>query len=945
MPTEIEFSSKAAADHHREEFGEHLCSQDDRRLKTVTFTDGTPEGVIEGAEAAATSEQAAAEEQAIEEVALTDQEKRRLDFSRDGVNVLKARYLKGLGDQYGLDPFEHVDLAEIDKVSDARPILDRARKTGGIDRGGGAEYDDEAAEREEREQRKQAEKQMAEGCDHARDHCRHGEPEACEYLTESCGYEEEDVDQLLGHADTRALDAEEPEQTELVTVGEGSSDQMEVTPAQAGALRRSWQGYKGAIGDLDHALQTARTAVVDARQAFKAINAIRRANDQADLHPDRLHDLLDALSRMPGDIPEVRTLDHYRDAFDGDGGQGDRGDLPRPVDGWELEADPDPEDVLARWNQDRDRMDGGDRHVAVQQHRDGRFFARYGALDELEATDLHYADSERDVLEWAQAYVEDLDSHGNPPLDADGGGDRGGDVTREDVNRRRANRTAVREDVTGRPQVHNPEPTEAERREREELAEKFRDRRDDGGGEFNPERQGTLDVETPAEEIAEESQVTLDAEPATGANEAVPAAWRREGTTWQGGPYRVQMDSPDGRTWTVRLYGPEASEKLTDGLPSAAKAEAYIEAFTAAVAPDEVSFKSNDPTVPEGAAAATRAIADESGGLYEYEDDSGNEHAPVAVVMTAIGGESVTAAIEDSAALLGFEASRTEPPAGNVEFIDYPFTAAESSEERIDLLERQVRRHQPRIAVGPDVEGDVGLEDAVDVGDRLLDAGAGVVVLVPKDVPPGDVPDRFRVGVPAADFGSGASHFITDYAALDNAEGVHILGGSPPEQFDLAGYGLDVRSVDGSAVEVAAKHYDVWTPGGPTVWEHAGNFSDLYERVRFSLDNLALGWAEFYDAEHPTVSEYWRVADLHGDQDHVAEEVRYRQARGPAMADPHTGEFRDVEADLGTPQDSESVARSVIETDAEYADPEAEEEAEENRAEDSQSGTQTEFEV
>jgi len=73
--------------------------------------------------------------------------------------------------------------------------------------------------------------------------------------------------------------------------------------------------------------------------------------------------------------------------------------------------------------------------------------------------------------------------------------------------------------------------------------------------------------------------------------------------------------------------------------------------------------------------------------------------------MTAIGGEAITGAIEDSAALLGYEASRTEPPAGNVEFVDYPFNSDETTGDRIDLLEAAVRKHQPRLAVGPDIEG------------------------------------------------------------------------------------------------------------------------------------------------------------------------------------------------------------------------------------------------
>jgi hypothetical protein len=279
--------------------------------------------------------------------------------------------------------------------------------------------------------------------------------------------------------------------------------------------------------------------------------------------------------------------------------------------------------------------------------------------------------------------------------------------------------------------------------------------------------------------------------------------------------------------------------------------------------------------------------------------------------MTVIGGREITDAVAESAALLGFEASRTEPPSGTVEFVDYPFTADETDDERVRMLLKQVRRHQPQIAVGPDIEGEVSLSDAVDVGDRLLDAGAETVVLVPKDVEPADVPPRFRVGYPAASFGSGADWPIYDYVGLSN--GVHILGGSPTDQLEIAEYGVPVESVDGSAVEKGAKHYDVWTPETPH-WEHAGDYSDLYQRVRVSLDNMALAWAERSGLEHPIVQGYVTGADLRAEQDAVEEEVRRRQAgRGPPIADPDTGEYQDVPD--GGEYDGEAITDAVVRAD------------------------------
>jgi hypothetical protein len=305
-PTRIEYGGLPAANQARNDFEDHLCSQDDRRQKVVVLAPDAPAGVIDQAEAAATTSRAEADTPALEAVELTESEKRGLDFTRDGVNVAKARYLKGLGQEYDVDAFQHVDPAEIDAVTDARPILERAQQTGGTGRGGGAQYDDEGEERRERERQQQAEKHAKAGCDHARDECEHGDPAACEYLTEACGYDSDEIGGLIGE---RVED--ETDQQELVTVGGGEYPEMEVSPAAAGALRQAWQGYKGAVSDLDDALDAVRSNVKNARRSMSAINAIRGDHGQDDLHPDRLHEILAALEAMPGDIPEVRTLAHY----------------------------------------------------------------------------------------------------------------------------------------------------------------------------------------------------------------------------------------------------------------------------------------------------------------------------------------------------------------------------------------------------------------------------------------------------------------------------------------------------------------------------------------------------------------------------------------------------------------------------------------------------------
>ncbi len=121
MTERIELGSKAAADQFRDEYADHLCTDDDRRLKTVAISSDAPDHVLE----TATIEAAAGRSERGEQV----------------------------GDETNID----------DRLAD----LERAQD---------------------------------EQCGHARDHCEDGEDEACEFLVESCGFDEEDVEALVGDA-------------------------------------------------------------------------------------------------------------------------------------------------------------------------------------------------------------------------------------------------------------------------------------------------------------------------------------------------------------------------------------------------------------------------------------------------------------------------------------------------------------------------------------------------------------------------------------------------------------------------------------------------------------------------------------------------------------------------------------------------------------------------
>lgn len=210
------------------------------------------------------------------------------------------------------------------------------------------------------------------------------------------------------------------------------------------------------------------------------------------------------------------------------------------------------------------------------------------------------------------------------------------------------------------------------------------------------------------------------------------------------------------------------------------------------------------------------------------------ELVQVDVIFTVIGGHDTADAVASSRALLGYESARSRPPGDHdVGFVDFPFTDPDATFE--DHL-RVVEREQPKYAVAPDVEGDRDLEGVLEQADRLADH-ADRVIVVPKTVHPSEIPERFDVGYPNQPaFGSNGSWHRFDYWEADR---VHVLGGSPDDQHDVAGYGVPVSSVDGANVKAYSEFGRVWVR--PGVQEERPDL-DFYERLRLSLDNMVASW-------------------------------------------------------------------------------------------------------
>ena len=269
MSFEIQYGTKGGADAARDEHADYVCPvDDDRRLKTVAFVEDTPDRVRDQLEAAAQTGRAE-RDQGSGQADLTDAEKNRVGPFTGSNNYLKAASVKALLRDNGVSDWEAWYDKNLSVDEHRSSVLPEAKKAGGGDRIEDDGPDRDAAAR--------AEKAANSECDHARDHCEHGDSGACEFLRESCGLDDDEVSALL---------SDEPR-----------SDEEAITGESAGALGRAWQGYKAGVSRLDQELSHASEAKADAEQAAAAINAIRADHGQESMEFERLEELSDEFQR------------------------------------------------------------------------------------------------------------------------------------------------------------------------------------------------------------------------------------------------------------------------------------------------------------------------------------------------------------------------------------------------------------------------------------------------------------------------------------------------------------------------------------------------------------------------------------------------------------------------------------------------------------------------
>lgn len=223
--------------------------------------------------------------------------------------------------------------------------------------------------------------------------------------------------------------------------------------------------------------------------------------------------------------------------------------------------------------------------------------------------------------------------------------------------------------------------------------------------------------------------------------------------------------------------------------------------------------------------------------LKQYtQPTSDNYKNNIDVIITANGSTDLSRAAFRGGALIGYESGNSRPPDDiPVEFVDWPFTKDDVSfAEHFEV----VKREQPRYAVAPDVEDAGELEQVLHQAD-LLANHAEVVIVVPKAVKPREIPERFRVGIPAQERFGGLPWPVWEYRGCGD---VHILGGSPARQQELESYLERVDSVDSASAAKGAEFGDIWTGEG---WEELD--TNFYDRIEESMNNCLKMWNESVD--------------------------------------------------------------------------------------------------
>ncbi|WP_435332850.1 hypothetical protein [Haloarchaeobius sp. TZWWS8] len=229
MP-DFEFGSLADASVFRDDHEEYLCPDDDRRKLTVTLVSDLPDRVLD--EAAVASAVSREDHNGVGQLALTDGERDRIDFSKARASVPHAQAVKAIATDQGVDDWlSYYDVTL--SVDEHRGVMERASRD---ERGQRMDADTSNDER-----LADLEQALDGQCDHAVDHCENGDKEACEFLRDGCGLGDEQVAAIL-------------------------DDSTEIPGEVHGSKSKLWQQYQ--------------IAIAEAKEAAAGINEIHQQYDR-----------------------------------------------------------------------------------------------------------------------------------------------------------------------------------------------------------------------------------------------------------------------------------------------------------------------------------------------------------------------------------------------------------------------------------------------------------------------------------------------------------------------------------------------------------------------------------------------------------------------------------------------------------------------------------------
>lgn len=200
MTDHVEFATKQAADTFREEHKEYLCSNDDRRLKTVAISSDAPDQLLE--EAAIEAAVTRAERDGAGQLSLDDHERDAIDFSEGKASVPWARSVKAIMRGEGVDDWLSYADPKL-TVEEHRDVAKRAVR-------------DEQGDRLDAEDSVDDKLASVEGfrdgqCGTAETYCQEGDDDACEFLIDTCGIDEDEVQSLLSDFSDDQIPADEIE--------------------------------------------------------------------------------------------------------------------------------------------------------------------------------------------------------------------------------------------------------------------------------------------------------------------------------------------------------------------------------------------------------------------------------------------------------------------------------------------------------------------------------------------------------------------------------------------------------------------------------------------------------------------------------------------------------------------------------------------------------------